>query len=413
MGHPDGPGELGIGGAMEIRPVSEDDDGIRRLADRELIEEPLGARIVDLEPVLQDAVARGEIAQPVRVGVEPRANDLDARTEPLDRQAAPEQRLQEDVPEDQLAAEQRAEVLCGHDEHRTCLADHAVRMDAMAGQDAELGHQVAGPVDRDLSRRVAAAQHNGNQPLQQHHEVVGCIALAEEHVAHVDRPPGPERSEQRQLLIRQLREQHRVVVVQQGHPRPPGPLSSRWEADGNPILGRGTMRSGPASASSRTCYRYRRSAGRASSIGRTSIAPSLADGQREASSTAPSRSRASTTKKPPMTSFASANGPSVTLGRPARTCTVAAFRVLCNAYVTTKRPLPRSVSTWAIVSSRSAAHSLDESALSFSSSSYARHMNFMAFSLSVDVARVPRCQGRSARGIATSPTSVIAAIGST
>ena len=80
-------------------------------------------------------------------------------------------------------------------------------------------------------------------------------------------------------------------------------------------------------------------------MGRTSIAPSLADGQRDARSIASSRSRASITKKPPMTSFASANGPSVTRGRPARTRTVAAFRVLCGACVTTRLPLARSVST--------------------------------------------------------------------
>jgi hypothetical protein len=102
------------------------------------------------------------------------------------------------------------------DPERT-FANHAIRLHAVARQDVELDHDISGTMDRDVSCAVAAAEHDRHSALQQHHDVVRGVALPEEDLAHHGSSDVPVRFEQVQLLIRQLREQRRVVVVQQGH----------------------------------------------------------------------------------------------------------------------------------------------------------------------------------------------------
>ena len=53
------------------------------------------------------------------------------------------------------------------------------------------------------------------RPFQQDHDVVCRVTLAKEYLADFGRADLPVWSKQAQLLIRQLRKQRRVVVIQQ------------------------------------------------------------------------------------------------------------------------------------------------------------------------------------------------------
>jgi hypothetical protein len=194
---------------------NEHDRSLRPI-DPECSEQRLRAWLVDVQPVVQNPVTRGELPHAVRVAVEARPHDLDAHLQSLDRLASPQQRLQDEIPENQLAAEERAELVRRHDEQGTRLSDDSCCTYALARQDIELDHQIARPLDGQFARLVAAAEHHRNATLQHHHNVVGRIALAEQDFADMDRPDCPVPCQQSHLLVRQLWEQRRIIVIQQG-----------------------------------------------------------------------------------------------------------------------------------------------------------------------------------------------------
>src|SRR5262249_46971307 len=105
-----------------------------------------------------------------------------------------------------------------------------------------------------------------------------------------------------------------------------------------------------------------------SQIGRTSTAPTLTIGTLEATSTASSRSRHSTTKKPAICSLVSAKGPSATTRSPLRLRTVVAALVGRRRSCATRTPRAARSSEKAVNAARSSACSSGERASACSSS---------------------------------------------
>jgi hypothetical protein len=100
---------------------------------------------------VRDAVAGGELAQPVGVAAETGADDPDPDLQLLECLSTPEQQLEDEVAEDELPADEGAERLGGHDEHAAGLAYHAGCADRLAGEQVELDHQIAGSLCDQLA----------------------------------------------------------------------------------------------------------------------------------------------------------------------------------------------------------------------------------------------------------------------
>ena len=82
------------------------------------------------------------------------------------------------------------------------------------GAHVELDHQIPRLLDRQVVLGLTVAKYDRDGALHQHHGIVMSVALSEEHVADFDRTNGPESREQFDLLVGQLWEERRVVVVQ-------------------------------------------------------------------------------------------------------------------------------------------------------------------------------------------------------
>src|SRR5262249_62362697 len=93
------------------------------------------ARLLGLYPIVQNAVARSELAQPMCVRIEARPNDVDAQLQSLNGLPSAEQGLQHEVAEHQLAAEHGSELVRRYDEHGARLSNNTRCTDSLAGQD--------------------------------------------------------------------------------------------------------------------------------------------------------------------------------------------------------------------------------------------------------------------------------------
>ena len=99
--------EVDVARIPQHAAAAEEHDRAACRVEGERAQQRRAARLVAVQPLVRDAVPRGELAQPMRVAVEARADDADSEQQPFERPASPKEHLQHEVAEDELASDER------------------------------------------------------------------------------------------------------------------------------------------------------------------------------------------------------------------------------------------------------------------------------------------------------------------
>ena len=199
--------------AQHLAPAPDDHRGLLG-GDAELAQQRLGVRVLlEVDPVVWQAVARGELADPARVGRVARADDAKARPQPDEHGPAQEERAQDQVAEVRVVGDELAQPFGRHGEDLAVLHDHRGQERSLAGEQIQLAEEAALSVhaDRALATAVMALDDR-DLARQDHEEVVAGVTLAEEHVAALDATALADRLERRELAVVEPRERAGAVL---------------------------------------------------------------------------------------------------------------------------------------------------------------------------------------------------------
>src|SRR5262249_29158910 len=147
-----------------------------------------------------------------------RPEDSNAQSQPLERLATSKQRLQYEVAERQVTADQLAERGSRDGENGPGLSHDPGRAGGLSGEEIELDHQIARSLPGDLTRVLAGPDEDRHASLEHDHDLVGRVPFPEQNLAFGRRAHLSVALQQLDLLSRELRKQSRVAVVQQGRP---------------------------------------------------------------------------------------------------------------------------------------------------------------------------------------------------
>jgi hypothetical protein len=108
---------------------------------------------------------------------------LHTRPDEQERLTSAEHRLHEQVTEPTVGVDDRRDRVLRYPEDRTGLSDDAGDVDPLAGEQVELGDEIAGPERHDRPARPALGVERLDLTLENDHEVVGEVAGGGEDLA--------------------------------------------------------------------------------------------------------------------------------------------------------------------------------------------------------------------------------------
>ena len=195
-------GELGVRGLACPVAVAADHDRRGRWGHVELAQQRVGLLVgLEVDPAERDGVSEGEVAQPVRIGREARADDLDHReTLTQEQLAAHEERL-EDLLADIGQLVHRAPELGGvHLQHAAVLGHAGVHDGRAAGEHVDVTGELAGSVHRDDARLAVGLLQDLDAAVEDDVEAEIAVAGLEEVLAAADAAGVAAGGERGQLL---------------------------------------------------------------------------------------------------------------------------------------------------------------------------------------------------------------------
>jgi hypothetical protein len=155
--------------------------GVR--ADLELTQERFRDRVfLDVDPVVGQAVAGGELAQPAGVGREAGADDLQSRTEADQMGTEEEKGAQQEVAETGVVGDDGAQRGGGDGQDTPRLLHDGGEVGDLVGQQVELADDFARPALADDPRRLGVRLDQVDLAFENDEEVAGEIALLKEHL---------------------------------------------------------------------------------------------------------------------------------------------------------------------------------------------------------------------------------------
>ena len=203
---PEHTGELGGAGPQQHTTRADDDRGLRGL-DADGAQELLHGRVgLDIHPLVRHAVAHEELAQAAGPLREARADDPHPGARGDQLGAARKKRAEHDARELLVLVDERADRGRRDPQDLAAVAHDGGQGDARAGQEAELAEEATRAEHGEDAVLPAEACDDRDHPREHDVEVLGLVALAEEHLAGRDRAPVPERGEAPELVGGQGRE---------------------------------------------------------------------------------------------------------------------------------------------------------------------------------------------------------------
>ena len=200
-------GQLCVRGVSQQVLAQEDDRRLLR-AHAEFAQQGVGPRLLlEVHEVVRVAIPRHEHAQPPRVGRVARPDHPGTGPDADQPRAPCEERPEHRLRQDGVGVQDIAKPVRGRLDHLP-VVDHASRqVHPLARDQVHLAQESPLTVDGDdpLARLAGVAQDR-DPAAEQHEEVVVIIALPEEDLALADVPAGPDRLDQRDGVIAQLRE---------------------------------------------------------------------------------------------------------------------------------------------------------------------------------------------------------------
>jgi hypothetical protein len=214
---PEQPGDLGVGRVSQHAGAGEHE---RRLLGRDLErpEHDVGLFVLlEVDPVIRDAVAVEELADPAAVRRVARAEQLESGAD-LDQDRAPRhERAQDDVRQLLVVGHRVAQDVGGNLDHLAGIADDRGQLYAGAGQEVQLAEESVGAVNGDHPVLVHVALDDRDRSRLDDEEVVLVVAGPEQDLSDVDLPHRPDRTKPCALLLGQARERA-VAVARLLHP---------------------------------------------------------------------------------------------------------------------------------------------------------------------------------------------------
>jgi hypothetical protein len=116
MMRPDALAELGVRRIDQEPPAGEQDDRPTAL-DAKLGQPPATTSVIDIHPLVEQAVSDRKLAQPLRIAIKARSHDPNPQSESLQCLPPPKQRLQHKIAKRQLAPDERTKLRAGNREH--------------------------------------------------------------------------------------------------------------------------------------------------------------------------------------------------------------------------------------------------------------------------------------------------------
>ena len=151
------------------------------------------------------AIAGQKLPQAQRVARVTRSDQPHATADLNQDRASGQEGSEHDVGEVLVLAQQLEQVPQRHPDHLARIANHRAQVHARPGEQVELAEETVPPVDRDHAVLIAVAADDRDRPRLDDVEVVGRVALAEQHVARRDRLDRAQFPQAPALLIVQPR----------------------------------------------------------------------------------------------------------------------------------------------------------------------------------------------------------------
>jgi hypothetical protein len=200
-----------VGLRREAAAAHEQD---RRLLRRDAgrAQEPLRLLVVlEVEPVIRDAVAREELTQALRVAREPRADQAMPGAQPDQDRPPLEERAEDDVRELLVVADDATQPAGRDLDHGAGVPDDGGERNGSSGEQVQLAEEAVRPVDGDDAILGAVVVDDRDDALLDDEEVAPLVPRAEEHVARPRLADPADRAQPAALLVVQPRE--RAVAV--------------------------------------------------------------------------------------------------------------------------------------------------------------------------------------------------------
>jgi hypothetical protein len=176
------------------------DRGVLR-GDTQPFEDCLGlAILVDVDPLVGNAVPADELADPARVGREPRSEDPQSGAHAQVQRPAGDECAQDQVAEVRVVGHGVLEPLDRDIENFHVLLCDGGQVHALAGQEREVAQKTPRSVHRNRAQPLFGLLDDSDLAGQHHEEVTFPVTLAEEGALRRHLTSGAEPAEQRDLL---------------------------------------------------------------------------------------------------------------------------------------------------------------------------------------------------------------------